>query len=89
MTYVLNHVKRICPNIIDAFKSNWSHTGLPFPCVITRLIKAQKVPIRPQDVRAKPLSAIGSCKLQLSLSHMKRARESDFESEDDLDREIE
>ena len=88
MTYVLNHVKRICPNIIDAFKSNWLHTVLHFPCVITRLIKAQKVPIRPQDVQAKPLSAIGSRKVQLSSSHMKRARESDFESDDELDREI-
>ena len=80
--------RHICQVIIDAFRSNWSRTVLPFPCVITQLIKAQKVPIRPQDVRAKPLSALGSRKLQLSSSHMKRARESDFESDDDLDREI-
>ncbi|KAF3952967.1 hypothetical protein CMV_021535 [Castanea mollissima] len=80
--------RHICQVIIDAFKSNWSRTVLPFLCVITRLIKAQKVPIRPQDILAKPLSAIGSRTLQLSSSHMKRARESDFESDDNLDREI-
>nr|POF18310.1 hypothetical protein CFP56_47555 [Quercus suber] len=80
--------RHICQVIIHAFESNSSRTVLPFPCVITQLIKAKKVPIRPQDIRAKPLSAIGSHTLQLSSSHMKRARESDFESDDDLDREI-
>ena len=80
--------RHICQVIIHAFESNLSRTVLPFPCVITQLIKAKKVPIRPQDIRAKPLSAIGSHTLQLGSSRIKRAKESDFESDDDLDREI-
>ena len=74
--------------IIDAFESNSSSTVLPLPCIITQLIEAQKVSIYAQDLREKPLSAFGSRTLHLSSSHMKRARDSDFDSDDDLDREI-
>ncbi|KAL4598125.1 hypothetical protein ACB092_11G037000 [Castanea dentata] len=80
--------RHICQVIIDAFESNSSRTVLPLPCIITQLIEAQKVSIYAQDVREKPLSAFGSRTLHLSSSHMKRARDSDFDSDDDLDQEI-
>ncbi|KAG6693116.1 hypothetical protein I3842_10G149700 [Carya illinoinensis] len=59
----------LCRVIVEAYRSSKTRTGLPLPCLITRIALSQSVAFHPQEPRIALKAPIGRRTVQLSRAH--------------------